>query len=161
MSAIVSNIIGLKSILELKWSDQLLKQREMSYIFGIFILRFIQGAPGGLLCFLNFHSHWVELSPALSFARCLFELSRAELWEQLHPLSVIALSLWLFTPLPRLCEGTSVAIMKWIQITSLRIARNLTCTQNILLTFHWTNHPKGFTLSLISFYSALIFFFFS
>jgi hypothetical protein len=32
-------------------------QREMSYIFRIFTLRLIQGAPGGLLCLTNFHLH--------------------------------------------------------------------------------------------------------
>lgn len=68
-------------------------KREMSCIFRILILRLIKGAPGGLLCVMHFYSQKVKLSPALSFARSLFELSGAELWEQLHHLSVIALFL--------------------------------------------------------------------
>lgn len=54
-------------------------KREICYLFRILILRLIKGAPGGLLCVMHFYSQRVKLSPALSFARYLFELSGAEL----------------------------------------------------------------------------------
>lgn len=47
--------------------------------------------------------------------------------------------------------------MKWIQMTTLRLAKNLTCTQNILLTLVWTNHPKGFSISFMGFDSPMCF----